>query len=423
MTTANIQENRQSSVRNTKGGNSETRTRLRKRVQRNLAKEDGDRTNQSSQFGQASNLLQLKPLLPSALPVVNHTTLRPATTLGSSVTTPVQTKLQVNEPNDVYEVEAERVADQVMRMPAGDLNGWGRSAPTAPNLQLKCAACGSQDEMAMRSAQSTMPEVTPAIERNIQKMQGSGKPLDDTSRSFFEQRMGADFSNVRIHTDTNAIQTSRDINARAFTTGNNIAFNSGEYNPNTAAGKHLLAHELTHTIQQNHGINRIPNIQRIIPAHCVKPVSQGKTCKAPAVTRDDLGDTVAQDEKKKISHIHVNLAARKIELHWNGTPMNPDTKKIKNLGSIDPHECTPNPSKTPTGYNVIGEKHGSDHTSWKRYNMAWFTAFKSKPAYGFHNSQPLGSEFKSAGCVRLSSNLAEIINKNTSSNWTTIFVE
>ena len=102
----------------------------------------------------------------------------------------------------------------------------------------------------MRSAYGGAPEVTPAIERNIGRMQGGGKPLDDQSRTFFEQRMEADFSNVRIHTDTNAIQTSRDINARAFTVGNNIAFNSGEYNPNTAVGKHLLAHELTHTIQQ-----------------------------------------------------------------------------------------------------------------------------------------------------------------------------
>ncbi len=193
------------------------------------------------------------------LPVADHTTLQPATTLGGFSSTIVQPQMTVNAPNDRYEVEADRVADQVMRMPVGDLSAWGRPAPTTPKLQLKCEACGSDDETTMRSSDMATPTVTPMIERNIQAMQGGGRPLDDNTRSFFEQRMGADFSNVRIHTDANAVQTSRDINARAFTTGNDIAFNSGEYNPNTAAGKHLLAHELTHTIQQSNG-----NVSRTI---------------------------------------------------------------------------------------------------------------------------------------------------------------
>ncbi len=216
----------------------EPRTKVRERVQR----QDKEKEAPASKAEQSVNPLQRKPNLPRpSLPVADHTTLRPASVLPHPTIT-IQPKMEVNEPDDQFEVEADRVADQVMRMPSGDLSGWGRSAPTAPVLQLT--------PLVMRSEEAVAPAVTPTIERNIQALDGGGKPLDDDSRDFFEQRMGADFSDVRIHTDSNAVQTSRDINARAFTVGNNIAFNSGEFNPTTAAGKHLLAHELTHTIQQ-----------------------------------------------------------------------------------------------------------------------------------------------------------------------------
>ena len=65
-----------------------------------------------------------------------------------------------------------------------------------------------------------------------------------------ESRFNADFSGVRVHTDASAVQMNAQISAQAFTHGNDIYFNSGKYNPDTGSGKHLLAHELTHTIQQ-----------------------------------------------------------------------------------------------------------------------------------------------------------------------------
>ena len=72
---------------------------------------------------------------------------------------------------------------------------------------------------------------------------------------------------------------------------------------------------------------------------------------------------------------------------------------------------------------MVGVKCGENHTSWERYNMAWFTAFKSTGyEIGFHNSQPLGSKYKSHGCVRVSCENAIKINKNTKSNWTSIKV-
>jgi len=75
--------------------------------------------------------------------------------------------------------------------------------------------------------------------------------MDKATRSEMEKGFGADFSNVTIHTDANAENLSKQLGAQAFTTGNDIYFNEGKYDPNTKQGKHLLAHELTHTIQQN----------------------------------------------------------------------------------------------------------------------------------------------------------------------------
>jgi hypothetical protein len=93
-------------------------------------------------------------------------------------------------------------------------------------------------------------KASPEIEARIQHMQGGGQALPKTERGFFEGRMGYDFSRVRVHTDANAVQTSRALQARAFTVGKHIAFNAGAYQPGTNAGRRLLGHELTHVVQQ-----------------------------------------------------------------------------------------------------------------------------------------------------------------------------
>ena len=102
-------------------------------------------------------------------------------------------------------------------------------------------------------ARDVTPEVTPAISSGIQSLQGGGRPLSGTERSFFEPRFGADFSNVRVHNDTRAANVARSVNARAFTFGHNVVFGAGEYSPDALTGRKLLAHELTHVVQQNGG--------------------------------------------------------------------------------------------------------------------------------------------------------------------------
>jgi hypothetical protein len=89
------------------------------------------------------------------------------------------------------------------------------------------------------------------VAANIHAMNGGGSPLPATTRAFFEPRFGADFSQVRVHTDSRAAATANSIQARAFTVGSNIAFGAGRYAPESPPGRQLLAHELTHVLQQN----------------------------------------------------------------------------------------------------------------------------------------------------------------------------
>jgi hypothetical protein len=108
-----------------------------------------------------------------------------------------------------------------------------------------------EDELQMKPMHG--PEggaVEQSVEKQIQTARGGGKPLDDNVRSSMERGFGADFGNVRVHTGGQSDTLNRSLNARAFTVGSDIFFKSGEYNPGSSGGKELLAHELTHTVQQ-----------------------------------------------------------------------------------------------------------------------------------------------------------------------------
>lgn len=96
------------------------------------------------------------------------------------------------------------------------------------------------------------------IESKLNSSRGGGSPLSGKVKTEMESGIGADFSNVRIHNDSNAVQMNKQLGAQAFATGNNIYFNEGKYNPNSKEGKHLLAHELTHTVQQGAAIRKKP---------------------------------------------------------------------------------------------------------------------------------------------------------------------
>ncbi|MDJ0590829.1 MAG: DUF4157 domain-containing protein, partial [Pleurocapsa sp. MO_226.B13] len=111
------------------------------------------------------------------------------------------------------------------------------------------------------SQELTAPSTTSSdLESSIQQTQGGGQPLEDKVREPMEQAFGADFSGVRIHTDRSAVGMNQELGAQAFTHGNDIYFDDGKYNPQSSEGQHLLAHELTHTVQQGASIQRLVNI-------------------------------------------------------------------------------------------------------------------------------------------------------------------
>ncbi len=101
---------------------------------------------------------------------------------------------------------------------------------------------------------------TSALEQNLARSKGGGSSMDPTTKNQMESGFGTDFSGVKIHNDSNAVQMNKELGAQAFTNGNDIYFNEGKYNPTTKSGQHLLAHELTHTVQQ--GASTQPAVQK-----------------------------------------------------------------------------------------------------------------------------------------------------------------
>lgn len=140
--------------------------------------------------------------------------------------------LEVSRPGDSDEQEADRVSTQIMRMALP--GGAGGAAPD-PGSSLNGARSGL----------------------------GSGQPLDQATRAFFEPRFGRDFSGVRVHHDNAAAESARELHAQAYTLGHDVVFGSGAYRPETTAGKELLAHELTHVVQQSSAPPGVaPRLQR-----------------------------------------------------------------------------------------------------------------------------------------------------------------
>jgi hypothetical protein len=227
----------------------------------------------------------------------------------------IQSKLTIGQPDDIYEQEADQMADQVVQrlkeplvqaktennstskgnlqpplysMPAvqrvpftitpiqrkcskcggemkenehDEFQGKEKSIQRKPifesaappeegkSIQRKCAKCDTEKKLQTKPEGKTRPEAT-NLESQLNSSKGSGIPLSDATRSSMENTFGTNFSKVRIHTNSSAVQMSKTVGAQAFTHGSDIYFNEGKYDPSSSSGQHLLAHELTHTVQQ-----------------------------------------------------------------------------------------------------------------------------------------------------------------------------
>jgi hypothetical protein len=143
----------------------------------------------------------------------------------------IQAKLTINQPGDPYELEADRIADQVLATPAHPAVS---GAP--PRIQRFAGQPPGQAHAAPASVDQTLAS--------------PGSPLGPALRQNMEQRFGHDFSRVRVHSGKVADQSARDVNAHAYTVGHNIVFGTDRFAPETREGRRLIAHELAHVVQQ-----------------------------------------------------------------------------------------------------------------------------------------------------------------------------
>lgn len=173
----------------------------------------------------------------------------------------VQPKLEVGAADDEYEREADRVADEVMRMqePAEHsavsyLQSAIGGQRSVVSRQPSASSSGSSSPIAHHSSPPAGIAVPPEVEARIQGLRGGGRPLSEPERAFFEPRFGFDFSKVRIHDDSESAAAARAVNARAFTVGQDIVLGRGRFSMESEPGLRLLAHELVHDVQQHRGL-------------------------------------------------------------------------------------------------------------------------------------------------------------------------
>ena len=205
----------------------------------------------------------------------------------------IQAKLRIGQPGDKYEREADRVADEVMRMPEPGVQRQVepeeeeeemlqpkplasqitplvqvqrqeepeeeeetlQAKPLAEQITLlvqrQVEEEEKEEEWIQRKPEADYSIVTDDVKKHLDKAGGTGSPLPDNIREYMGSQFGYDFNEVKVHADGKAANIARSLSAQAFTSGKDIYFGSGKYNPNSTQGRRLVAHELTHVVQQN----------------------------------------------------------------------------------------------------------------------------------------------------------------------------
>lgn len=273
----------------------------------------------------------------------------------------IQPKLEVNPPNDIYEKQADEVADKVSRMPANSTDSLQMQPKEDEDkkLQMKPEEEAStlqmqpededkglqmkpeeDDSISMKSEEKekgkiqmssnsfggqNVSQVSPRLASQLNSSKGQGSPLPNNVSKEMGQKIGGDFSKVRVHTDDNAVQMNKELGAKAFTHGNDIYFNNSNYNPDSSSGKHLLAHELTHVFQQNANSvirrKKTKTLESVIKAQ-VGPVSgEGGL----------LNDTVKRYSVIIEQNDTLRSIATKLLPEWNSAqPFKPEGSDIPN---------------------------------------------------------------------------------------------
>lgn len=231
----------------------------------------------------------------------------------------MQRKPTVSAPDDPLERQADVVAERIMRMPADPPIESAQGV-----IQRMCKECNDEEEEKGRIHRTKSADSGDGLDLStaVQATQKSGTALPADVRSFFEPRFGHDFSDVRVHTGDEAVRGARAAEARAYTIGRDIVFGAHEYAPGTAEGRRLLAHELTHVIQQDGGSGPDATLQRACgPAAIGAPA--GCTARDPVFLsgyptyRYDVNcDTTAAGERARmVNAVRALPATAQFEIH------------------------------------------------------------------------------------------------------------
>lgn len=320
-----------------------------------------------------------------------------------------QPKLAIGAPGDKYEQEADRVARKVVNQ----IHSPTFLAPQAQSVQRHVEPRIPIMKKAIAYDKPT--EATPDLESSIQRERGSGQPLEVSVRNPMEQAFGADFSGVRIHTDAQSDQLNRSIQAKAFTTGSDIFFRQGEYNPNSWGGQELIAHELTHVVQQTGLVQpaiasekqssneSIPDLQRKCAACEAEEKKEEETIQLKAITPsgekvqrfvDDLFDGVGGFFNDVIGGIFGNSDSPKFPPCEEGNPSRPllsDWLDNSALEAIRHNKKVLSQSKSP------GRESKQATELVKELLLSWGCEFYHKnllPRFGVNST--FGAETKTA---------------------------
>jgi hypothetical protein len=377
--------------------------------------------------------------------------------------------LVVGDSDDPAEREADRVADAIVdraaapRLESRSGSGLVQRQP-APAVNDET---GFDDELEVDEEEelddeedladeveedvhdpSGQPKLEPGASRTrsqhrVVLPQDGGEALPAGLRGEMEAGFGRDFSAVRVHTDAAAASAARSLDARAFTVGRHIYFGSGAEGGGTSDGRRLLAHELTHVVQQAHG-GAFPLVRRKGPRKggakkgakkkksaskkkatkppCAKGSCDGTGCvgsKASAVRSPFCGNESCDpsgpsDKQNFIRHLDVNLKTQMVVAEL-GTAKSASS-------SVGPFLSSPHPSLTPKGRHLIGLKCTGCHTNQKAEGMGFYAGFHNGLQIGFHNSQRVAKGTFSHGCVRVPCTRAKWIRDNSWSGTTTVCV-
>jgi hypothetical protein len=264
----------------------------------------------------------------------------------------LQTKLKISEPNDPYEQEADRVADEVMRMPEPTIQRQMEPEENVEEMVQTKAIANSITPLQRSSTDSSQSAEVPGIVHDV--LQRPGQPLDPAIRTVMEPHFGTDFSQVRVHSGTLAEQSARAVNANAYTAGHNIVFGSGQFAPGTNVGKRLIAHELTHVVQQssassmNGGGNRTNGLS---------PIHQPSAGWLATIQRDEAGggstefhDRVTMKSQNTNSPIIEGTVTRTETAPASGSKPQEVISSRKMHVTFDPSNCS---ITIPFGYNFV----------------------------------------------------------------------